>query len=193
VTDILKTVEKPYFDRWRHRVGRQEADKTMKAAQVFGTRLHAAAVLVGRNQMDLVEADMMLFAEAVCDFLNMHVREVIVMERSMVSDRHGFGGTFDLYCELFDGSFAVIDYKTTSSLTREHGLQLAAYALLCREQGMIVNRRIAVRIKKNAPGEFYARTYSDHRGDVEAFLSLKTYWHWAHANRLKRADREGAA
>jgi predicted RecB family nuclease len=187
VTDILKTVEKPYFDRWRHRVGRQEANKTMKAAQVFGTRLHAAAVLVGRSQMDLVEADMMPFAGAVCDFLNVHVREVIVMERSMVSDRHGFGGTFDLYCELFDGGFAVIDYKTTSSLTREHGLQLAAYAVLCREHGMTVNRRIAVRIKKEPPGKFYARTYGAHKQDVEAFLALKTYYHWAHKNRLLKA------
>jgi hypothetical protein len=113
------------------------------------------------------------------------------MERSLVSDRHAFGGTFDLYCQLFDGAYAVVDYKTTSSLTREHGLQLAAYAVLYREHGMKVNRRIAVRIKKDNPGAFYARTYADHAGDVEVFLALKTYWHWAHKNRLTQAGRRG--
>lgn len=187
MTDILKTVEKPYFDRWRHRVGRLEADKTMAQAQTFGTKLHAAAVLVARNQLDAVEAEMKPYARAVCDFLNMHAREVLHTEKELVSDQHGFGGTLDMYCQLWDGAYAVIDWKTTSSLTREHGLQVAAYALLCREHGMRVNRRIVVRIKKEAPGKFYARTYSDHAGDVEAFLALKTYWHWAHRNKIEGA------
>ena len=117
----------------------------------------------------------------------MHVEECIEVERALVSDHHRFGGTLDLYCRMNDGTYAVIDWKTTSSLTREHGLQLAAYAVLCREHGMTVNKRIAVRIKKDSPGRYYARIYGDHRGDVEAFLALKTYWHWAHKSKLEKA------
>jgi predicted RecB family nuclease len=82
----------------------------------------------------------------------------------------------------------VVDYKTTAQLTREHGLQLAAYALLCRKHGLRVNRRLAVRIKKNRPGEFYVRQFEDHQEDVEAFLGLLEFWLWRHREAVRRAS-----
>jgi predicted RecB family nuclease len=185
VTEVLGVIPKPWFNDWRQK--NAKADQETRAAQTLGTKVHAAACRITREEGFIAEPEIFPHTQAVRDFLGLHVKETLATELSLVSDKHAYGGTLDLYCQLWDGTFAVVDYKTTSQLTREHGLQLAAYALLCREHGMTVNKRIAVRIKKEAPGKFYARTYADHKGDVEAFLALKTYWHWLHRNKLERA------
>jgi hypothetical protein len=36
-------IEKPYLDNWRHRVGREDADRVLRNAAEFGTKLHGAA------------------------------------------------------------------------------------------------------------------------------------------------------
>ena len=184
VTEVLGVIPKPHFDFWREKNG---SKKKLEDAATLGTAIHAIAAGQCRGEGKVAPPELKPFRAAIRDFLFMHVGECIEVERALVSDHHGFGGTLDLYCRMNDGSYAVIDWKTTSSLTREHGLQLAAYAVLCREHGLKVNRRIAVRIKKDSPGRYYARTYADHRGDVEAFLALKTYWHWANKSKLEKA------
>lgn len=184
VTEVLKVVEKPHVDNWRRRVGQKEADRVMESAKVFGTRLHAAAQRVAWGEG--VEEDMRPYADAVRSFLAGRVLEVLGTEVELVSPRLKFGGTLDLWCQLKDGSYAVVDYKTTSGLTREHGLQTAAYALLCREHGMRVNKRLVVRIKKEKPGAFYCRTFDDHAGDVEAFVSLLRFWWWRHRAAMEK-------
>ena len=42
---------------------------------------------------------------------------------------------------------------------------------------MKVQKRIAVRIKKDRPGEFAARSFSDHKGDVRVFRACLALWH----------------
>lgn len=186
VTEILKVAEKPYFERWRQKVGIDVAREKMESAATFGTRVHAVAELIAWERAQDIATEMQPYAEAVRGFLYEYVEKTLGTEIELLSDKYLFGGTLDLYCGLRDGSFAVVDYKTTSSLTREHGLQTAAYALLCRENNMIVNRRLAVRIKKDAPGEFWVREYRDHAEDVDAFLSLSRFWWWRHRDAMRK-------
>ena len=179
-------IEKPYLDNWRHRVGQEDADKVLRNAAEFGTKLHGAAQKVAWREP--VEAEIEPYAAAVRAFLDKHVLEVLGTEVELVNPDLRFGGTLDLYCQLKDGTYAVVDYKTTAQLTREHGLQLAAYALLCRKHGLRVNRRLAVRVKKNRPGEFYVRQFEDHQEDVQAFLGLLEFWLWRHRAAVRRAS-----
>jgi len=179
-------IEKPYLDNWRHRVGREDADKVLRSAAEFGTKLHGAAQKVAWREP--VQAEIEPYAAAVRAFLDKHVLEVLGTELELVNPNLRFGGTLDLYCQLKDGTYAVVDYKTTAQLTREHGLQLAAYALLCRKHGLRVNRRLAVRVKKNRPGEFSVRQFEDHQVDVQAFLGLLEFWLWRHRAAVGRAS-----
>ena len=179
-------IEKPYLDNWRYRVGREDADKVLQKAAEFGTKLHGAAQKVAWREP--VEAEIEPYAAAVRAFLDQHVLEVLGTEVELVNPNLRFGGTLDLYCQLKDGTYAVVDYKTTAQLTREHGLQLAAYALLCRKHGLRVNRRLAVRVKKNRPGEFSVRQFEDHQEDVQAFLGLLEFWLWRHRATVRRAS-----
>lgn len=177
VSEVLKIMEKSYLDAWKKKVGREEADKVLKNASVFGTRLHAAAQQVAWGEDETVEPEIKPYAAAVRDFLDKHVSEIIGTEVEMVSRRLGFGGTADLYCRMRDGAYALVDWKSTAQLTKTHGHQLAAYALLARDRGWRVNRRIGVRIWKDQPGRYSVRPFKDHAGDVAVFLSLVDVWH----------------
>lgn len=180
VTEILRVIEKPHFDAWRRMVGKEKAEKVLRNAATFGTRVHKAAQLVAHNRDAEVELELRPYAYAVRRFLEHNVAEVLQTELELVSMDQGFGGTLDLYCRMSDGSFAIVDFKTTRQLTREHGLQLAGYALLAREHGFTVNRRFAVRIKKEKPGAYHVRRYDDHALDVGAFRALTIIWWWRH-------------
>lgn len=187
VTEVLKVVEKRHLETWRARVGRKEADLVSQAATSLGTKVHTVAQAVAWDRDYKFSPVMEPFAGAIRDFLNAHVKEVIQTELSLVSQRERVGGTLDLYCRLHDDTLAVIDYKTSAQLTREHGLQLALYALLLRDNGYPVNKRICVRIRKDKPGAFYARSYANHVEDVSGARACVELWHWMHSRKLTKA------
>lgn len=175
------------FEAWRKRVGQREAYRVMENAKVLGTKVHTTAQLLANDPAAPVDDEMVMYRAAIMEFMGIHVKRVLGTEMSFTSRELGFGGTLDLYCELNDGTRAVVDYKTTSGLTREHGLQLAGYALLLKEHGYLVNKRICVRLRKDKPGRWYARVYRDHREDAEAFMACVVLWTWMHRNKLLKA------
>jgi hypothetical protein len=183
VTTALQILEGNHFEAWRARVGKAEADKVTGNAKVFGTRVHSLAEVLAHDPKAPVPPGMEPYAEAIRAFLRAHVRRVIATEAQIVSYRQGFGGKMDLYCEMTDGSMAVVDWKTTKQLTKSVGHQLAGYALLAREKGWSVNKRVGVRICKDKPGEFRARTYADRDGDVRVFRCAVALWHAVDAQR----------
>lgn len=190
VTEVLRVLEKRYLDSWRHRVGNLEADKVMRDAQVFGTRIHSIAEHVARDRKFKPlgdDTELQPFTDAIRDFLNMHIMDVLDTELEIASESQGFGGKLDLYGQMYDGSYVVVDWKTSAQLTREMGLQTAGYGLLLKERGYRVNKRIVVRVKKDAPGKFYARSFEDHEDDVKAFRAAVELWHWANRNKLLKA------
>ena len=91
-------IEKPYLDNWRHRVGREDADKVLRSAAEFGTKVHGAAQKVAWREP--VEAEIEPYAAAVRAFLDKHVLEVLGTELELVNPDLRFGGTLDLYCQL---------------------------------------------------------------------------------------------
>lgn len=187
VTTVLGVIEKRHLESWRARVGRQEADRVKSTALALGNRVHVLAHKLAWDLDVSVEGEMELYALALKSFLKAHVAEPLFTERSFVSEAERVGGTPDLYCRMNDGALAVVDYKTSAQLSREHGLQTALYALLLREHGYDVQKRICVRIKKDKPGEWYARSYTSHRADVAAGRAcVELYW-WMHRNKLLKA------
>ncbi len=193
VTTVLQILEKRYLEAWRHRVGRKEADRVMVTATVLGTQVHSLAnklIWEKRAGATKVPESMKLYALALRSFFAGHVAEPIKTELSLVSERERVGGTLDLYARMQDGSYAICDYKTSAQLSREHGLQTALYALLLREYGYNVQKRLVVRIKKDRPGEFYVREYNDHAGDVKAARACVDLWHWQNASKLKKVADE---
>lgn len=193
VTEILKILEKDYLNNWRNKVGAQEADRVLRNAAAFGTRIHTIAQQIALGQYKPGNSDVAPYAAAVREFLDTHVAQVLETEMTLVSPRLRYGGTLDLYCQLKDNSRAVVDWKTSRQLTREHNAQSAAYALLLREHGYQVNKRLIVRIKKNDPGEYYVRTCKEHQADVELFLACKELWWCVNRRKMAKLDKKKSA
>lgn len=188
VTTVLGVIQKRYFEDWTRKVGVLEARRVAQEAAAFGTQVHTVArsIAIDEGLVLGVEPEMLPYATAVEEFLSEHVVEVLETELELISPRLRFGGTLDLYCRMKDGSLAVIDWKTTASLTREHGLQTAGYAMLLRDHGYKVNRRLVVRIRKEKPGAYYCRHYKEHAEDVQGFLGCLGMWWWEHGPKLRK-------
>jgi hypothetical protein len=88
------------------------------------------------------------------------------VERSLVSEKYQYGGTFD--CTLIGGKRAMADYKTASALYPEHLLQVVAYAKLWEEH--YPDRPI--------DGGYYILRFSRDHGDFTAswFGELEDAW-----------------
>lgn len=190
VTTVLGILKQSYFEDWARKVGIAEARRVAREAAEFGTAVHIAARDIALGIETGAPEELAPYAAAIENFLEEHVSEVLETELELVSPRLKFGGTLDLYCRLKDGSYAVIDWKTTAQLTRQHGLQTAAYAILLHQSGRPVQHRIVVRIKKEKPGAYYCRHYLEHRDDQDGFLGALRVWWWEHGPMMRK---KGAA
>lgn len=178
VTAVLgRVIAKPSLTRWANRLGMQGIDaedvRDQRAAE--GTVLHTyiEAHLRG-NDPDLSPFSPSAKAGGLVAFLrwrrswfDRHAVEPLEIERRMVSERRGYGGTPDLIARV-DGRLELLDWKTSREVSTEHLVQVAAYAALAWEHG---HRVVAVRVVRagcDADG-----TYGEH---VLTLAESMPYW-----------------
>lgn len=189
VTEVLKVLDGEWMNAFLQRSGRREASRVMSEAAVLGTRVHVVAQTLAWDRKAKVKPEMRPYASAIREFLDAHVRRVIATEVSLCSERLGFGGTVDLIAVMMDGSVAVVDYKTSNGgVSKIHKLQTCAYAMLARDAGYKINKRILVKIhkKEDRLGEWYARAATDHERDIEVFKACLVVWKFSHGHKLKQ-------
>ena len=154
VTSVIRFLEnKEWMNSYIARNGRRELDTIRDSAAVLGTKIHALAQEIAWNRATFCEPGMEPFGDAIREFYDAHVRTVVYTELPLVSERERVGGTLDAYVQLQDGSMAVVDMKCKRStgITDVNRVQTAGYALLLREHGYEVNKRVVLR-SPHAPG-----------------------------------------
>ena len=191
VTAVLDVLDdKAWQNSWRNKVGHKEANRVMNEAQILGTKVHSLArkIATGEEYEQTLPEEMQPYVNPIWRFMFNHVSRTIATELELISPELGYGGTLDLYCQLHDGSYAVIDWKTTHNTDRKQGVQLAAYALLLRANGYTVNRRAVVHIRKDDKrrGTYKVRWYGDHLADVKCWKGALEVWRWKNQNLLKK-------
>lgn len=74
--------------------------------------------------------------------------EIHETELPLVSEKHGFAGTFDAV--TVEGEPAIVDWKTSNAIYSDYLLQCAAYALLWEEaRGQRIDRVHILRVSKD--------------------------------------------
>lgn len=202
VTQVLDLVSEPWRAKWLAKVGEYEAERVAESAKKLGSRVHEVAEKVasygckplqcGCGGLAQMEEDMRPYHQAVTHFQETFVDEVLGIEMPLTSKDLQVGGTLDLLAILRDGSLAVIDYKTSRSITTKHGLQLAAYSLMLRLEGVPVARRLAVHLRKDDPGRYEIKEFHDHTTEAEVFLGILDAWHFFYGDKLKTAKARAA-
>jgi hypothetical protein len=93
-------------------------------------------------------------------------------EQIVFSRKWWYAGTYDLLATI-NGRLAIIDFKTSKDIYREHRLQTAAYQIAWEEEhGEPVFDRWAIRVDKHT-GIFEAHYLPRSQLEMDTFLRLK--------------------
>jgi len=162
VTTIVQLLAKPQLYIWSNKKGLEgiDSEKLKDALANIGTCAHT-----------LIEYDLMNKEPDLSDYTPDEIKRAQIpfkkfkewqknrnfsaekVELELVSERHKFGGTCDLYGTL-DGKKTLIDIKTSKSCYLEHKLQVAAYRELLEENGYKVEQVKILRVGREGKEGF---------------------------------------
>lgn len=160
ITSVISHYKKDFFNKWRQRVGVEEADKITRQATSRGTDMHTLVedYLQNRNLSDVQPLSQHLFyiAKPVLNRIN----NIYALEGSLYSEYLGIAGTVDCIAE-FDGELSIIDFKTSKKpKPREwidgYFVQCCAYACMLHElTGLSVKKFVIIMACEDGEVEVY--------------------------------------
>lgn len=131
VTQLLGVIAKPGLNYWWADKGWKECNDIASAARLFGQKVHAGieAGIAGAEEPKLSERQRELVTRALT-WIKESEFEVIAQEQHVVHEELKYHGTFDVlgrFKSMPDTLF-IVDWKSSSSINKDYGIQLAAYA-----------------------------------------------------------------
>lgn len=191
VTTVVDLINEPWLNKWRGRVGNEEADRIAKEAAWLGTLVHdtlSAFEITSSNTKPIInnldpltQHALMLYFEWRSSVLD----QWLMIEEPIVDDVIGTGGTPDRVGVLKgDTCLSLIDFKTGNKSIK-HRYQTAGYKLLLNRKGIDVKRRIVLYIPTTiSKGQLLStKEYCNHARDERGFLSLLEIY-----NQIQRPD-----
>lgn len=141
VTTVLSALSKEGIDRWREKVGHEEANRISNKASTRGTKLHNMMEDYVGNVEDFALNKMPSTTSLFLDlqpYVDKFVEEVYGIEYPLYSDRLKAAGTSDLIC-MYDGKPTILDYKTANKSKQEqwiqnYFIQSTAYSMMVKER-----------------------------------------------------------
>ncbi len=194
VTTLVGLRDKPALPPAANKLGLQGIDSVAhwKELAVIGRATHAMvyAELSGTKfdpqdytprQIDRAENGFIKFL----DWLKGHKLEPIILEQPLVSERHQWGGTPDIYCRL-DGRLELIDAKSGAGIWPEHWFQLAGYATILEEHGHKVEARRILNIGRDETEDFLEEVRVGQPKEDEVWILTCFREIWAAEARLRK-------
>ena len=158
ITSLLSNLSKASIQKWRERVGEDEARKITTQASRRGTSVHNICEAYIKNEYGHLDGRMPnevdLFS-SIQPLLN-RIDNIHVVEGSMWSDHLKLAGRTDLIGE-FDNRLSVIDYKTSSKkktweMCNQYFMQGTFYAIAYEERtGIPVDTIVIIMAVENEP------------------------------------------
>lgn len=140
VSDILSPWDK--FDKVNPDV--------LELAQIRGIQVHIAlaSFMKGLWHPPLPE-EWQGYFESGKNWLEKYVKEIHLVEETLVDKDLGFKGTIDLLVTMNDGVLTIPDYKTSKSKSKIWVAKMAAYRNLARKNGIFVDRVGTLRLRED--------------------------------------------
>lgn len=184
VTTVLGILAKPALIHWAWELGTRGLDYRKERDQAADIGILAHYLILCDLQGEKAEiaqfsAEQINKAETALikywDWRKGNPIEPILVETSLISERHGFGGTIDCLAHLGD-KMVLLDYKTGKAIYPEMLYQLAAYEALLKEAGKPVTEARILRIGRDENEAFEERVFIDLSTEWEIFLAcLRIY------------------
>ena len=156
ITTLLSNLSKAGIQKWRERVGAEEANRISTKASRQGTGVHSICESYIKNEAGFLdgrmpnEVEMFQSIESLLDCID----DVHCVEGALYSDELKLAGRTDLIAE-FDNQLAVIDYKTsrkikTWEMCHSYFMQGAFYAMAYEERtGIPINNIVIIMAVEN--------------------------------------------
>ena len=152
VTTVLSILSEEAIQRWRARVGEEEANKISHRASTRGTAVHSIIEKYIDNEENFAEGFMPNILEsfqAVQEILDTRIGGVYAQEAALYSDHLGLAGRVDCVAE-FDGKLSIVDFKTSRKTKKKewiegYFIQESAYAIRWEERtGMPITQLVTI-------------------------------------------------
>jgi hypothetical protein len=150
VTTVMSTLSKEGIDKWKLRVGEEEAKKILVQASRKGTKLHDMCeryIMNEENYKDKNDIITNMSFKFIQNCLDKYVDDVYGVEKALYSDYLGLAGKTDLIAK-FKGKLSVIDFKTskkekTKDQILSYFLQATSYSIMFEElTGIPINNLV---------------------------------------------------
>ncbi len=188
VTSISGLLDKPALVGWANKMGLQGINtfKYVDELADAGTLAHYMITMdmkgehvdpsyideFSKVQRDGAETGYLKYL----DWKRQHtVEDVLLVETPLVSERHRFGGTLDLFL-LVDGLCTLIDIKTCKALygpKDEKWTQVAGYSLLLIDNGHTPAAHFILRVGRNDAEGFEYAPMPKYDLHLKRFLNLR--------------------
>ena len=166
VTTVLSILSEDAIQKWRNRIGEDEANKISTQASGRGTIVHSVIEKYINNEENYLEGTMPHIKDnflSVKDILDTHIGKVYAQEIPLYSDHLRLAGRVDCVAE-WDGKISIIDFKTSRKLKSKENIenyfiQESAYAIMWEERTGVPITRLVTLIA----GDEGAQVFIEHR------------------------------
>lgn len=174
VTTVLSILSEEAIQKWRARVGEEEANKISHRASTRGTAVHEIIEKYLDNDPQFKEGYM---PNIISDFMDVkqildeRVGAIYAQECPLYSDYLQIAGRVDCVAE-FDGKPSIIDFKTSrktkkKSWIENYFIQESAYAIMWEERtGMPITQLVTIISVDNEDSQVFI----EHRDNWDAKL-----------------------
>ena len=183
VTTVLGYRNRESIQKWRERVGEEEANRISRQAAGRGTKVHYMAEDYLNNKEINTEGVMphiIQMWKALQKGIDGHIDNVYAQEVPLYSKKLKLAGRVDCIAE-HDGELAIIDFKTSSKIKKReyisnYFMQGAAYACMYAERtGIKINKIV---ILMTVEGEDTPLVFIEKTNDwVDKLIEEVTYYY----------------
>jgi len=176
VTTVLSKFDNEHLDRWRARIGTEEANKISEKARNKGKSFHNVMEKYLNNEKDFLNNANPLATQMFLDTRETlsRINNIYYIETQLWSEKIGVAGQVDLIAE-FDEEPAIIDFKTSKRFKKEAWItkyfeQKTAYSLLLEDMINIKVDKIVTII--NVDDEMDPQIFVKNKNDyIDSLLS----------------------
>ena len=184
-TTVLSILNKDSINKWRERVGEEEANRISTRASNRGTKVHKICENYLNNEEDYARTnpahihktmpDTIAMFKSLQPLLDEHVNNIHALEIPLYSHYLKVAGRVDCIAE-YDGKLSIIDFKTSSKLKEEswikgYFMQCSAYAVMYEERTGIPVSQIVIMIAVDSE---HPQVFIKKRNDyIKDFISYR--------------------
>lgn len=162
ITTVLSILSREAIQKWRERVGEEEANRISRVASSRGTKIHNIIEKYIANDPEYLQGEMPHNIQTFKDIqpiVDQNLSKVYSIEAPLYSKHLGVAGRVDCV-GVWNGKDSIIDWKTSRKEKKKewisnYFMQAAAYAIMWEERtGMPIKQLVVVIAGDTGPQVF---------------------------------------